>query len=85
MNELQMLTQEEVAELLHANIMTVSMLRELEVIRATKTGRNYMFAQDEIRRFQREYSGLDVSNKVHALKSKEVVENKNKLTERSLR
>lgn len=41
MNESQMLTLEEVAELLHANIMTISMLREIEVIKATKTDRNY--------------------------------------------
>lgn len=41
MNELQMLAQEKVTELLRTNIMTVSMLREIEVIKATKTDRNY--------------------------------------------
>lgn len=69
MNDLQMLTQEEVAELLHAHVTTVSMLREVGILPAIKTGRNYMFSQQTIRDFQKNYSGFDVSNRVKAVES----------------
>ena len=73
MDELKMLTQEEVAELLHANIMTITMLREIGIIPAIKTGRNYMFSKEDVKFFQKEYKGLDVSNKVKALESYRLV------------
>lgn len=72
--DLMMLTQEEVAEYLHSHISTVTMLREIGILKAIKTGRNYMIPQDVIKEFQSSYLGLDVSNKVCALKSKEIVE-----------
>ena len=34
-----------------------------------------MFSQEEIRRFQRDYAGLDVSNKVKAIEAYNTVEN----------
>lgn len=74
MNDLQMLTQEEVAELLHAHVTTVSMLREVGILPAIKTGRNYMFSQQTIRDFQVNYSGYDVSNRVKALESLSCIE-----------
>ena len=74
MNELKMYTQEEVAEMLHSHISTVSMLREIGVIMAIKTGRNFMFSKSSIERFQNDYAGLDVSNKFKALESMEIVE-----------
>ena len=46
MTELQMYTQEEVAELLHAHVTTVTTLREIGILPAIKTGRNYMFTKD---------------------------------------
>lgn len=76
MDDLKMLTQEEVAEILHANIMTITMLREIGIIPAIKTGRNYMFAKEDVKSFQKEYKGLDVSNKVKALESYRLVNNR---------
>ncbi|MEE0779366.1 MAG: helix-turn-helix domain-containing protein [Massilimicrobiota sp.] len=73
MNDLQMLTQEDVAELLHTHVTTVSMLREVGVLPATKTGRNFMFSQQTIRDFQKNYSGYDVSNRVKAVESYQCV------------
>ena len=64
-----MLTQDEVSELINVSRDQVAMFREVGIIRATKTGRSYMFSQAEIKRFQRDYVGLDVSNKVKALES----------------
>lgn len=80
MNDLRMFTQEEVANLLHAHVTTITMLREVGVIRAIKTGRNYMFSATEIVRFQDEYLGLDVSNRYKALESKEIVEKRREVS-----
>lgn len=75
MNELKMLNQEELAALLNVSREQVATLREVGVIRAIKTGKCYMFSQEEIRRFQRDYAGLDVSNKVKAIEAYNAVEN----------
>lgn len=69
MTDLKMLTQDELSELINVSRDQVAMLREVGIIRATKTGKCYMFSQAEIKRFQRDYVGLDVSNKVKALES----------------
>ena len=69
MTDLKMLNQDEVAELINVSRDQVAMLREVGIIRATKTGKWYMFSQQEIKSFQELYKGLDVSNKVKALES----------------
>lgn len=74
MEDLKMLTREEVAEFLHVHVNTVSMLREVGIIEGIKTGKNYMFPQKIIRTFQDDYIGLDVSNKSKAIISKQTVE-----------
>lgn len=71
--QLKMLSQDEVAELLNVSREQVAMLREVGVLKAIRTGKNYMFSQEEISRFQRDYVGLDVSNKVKALESYKLV------------
>ena len=77
MSDLKMLTQDDVAALFNSHRDKVAMWREIGIIRATKTGRCYMFSQEEIRRFQNDYKGLDVSNKVKALESYRKVNEKN--------
>ena len=62
MTDLKMLNQDEVAELINVSRDQVAMLREVGIIRATKTGKCYMFSQQEIKSFQELYKGLDVSN-----------------------
>ena len=74
MDDLKMLTREEVAELLHVHVNTISMLREIGIINGIKIGKNYMFSQKVIRTFQEDYIGLDVSNKSNAIISKQTVE-----------
>lgn len=69
MTDLKMLNQDEVAELINVSRDQVAMLREVGIIKATKTGKCYMFSQQEIKLFQELYKGLDVSNKVKALES----------------
>lgn len=73
MEELKMLTQEEVANILNVHVHTVTMLRETGVIKAIKTGKCYMFSKDSIKAFQQNYVGLDVSNREKAIESYKVV------------
>lgn len=74
MNHLKMITREEVSSILNTHKDTVSMLCEVKILHPIKIGKCYMFSQEDIQRFQRDYRGLDVSNKLKALKSKEIVE-----------
>ena len=73
LEKLKMLSQDELAELLNVSRDQIAMLREIGVIKAIRTGKNYMFSQEEISRFQHDYVGLDVSNKVKALESYRLV------------
>lgn len=81
MEELKMLTREDVANTLHVHVNTVSMLREVGIINGIKIGKNYMFPQKVIRAFQEDYIGLDVSNREKAILSRETVENRKKCEE----
>ena len=74
MNNLKMLTRLEVSELLNTHIDTVSMLSELKILKPIKIGKCFMFSQDNIQRFQHDYEGLDLSNKLKALEAKKIVE-----------
>lgn len=74
MSELQMLTIEEVGTLLNIHRDTVVMLKDVGILKSIKTGKNYMFSQDAIRRFQRDYEGYDVSNRVKAIEAYNQVE-----------
>ena len=73
MSNLQMLTQEEVAAMLHAHVTTITTLREVGVLPAIKTGKNFMFSQDTLRKFQHDYAGYDVSNRVKAIEAYNLV------------
>lgn len=66
---LNMLTQEEVAKKLGTTKQNISVLREIGLIQAIKTGKGFMFSQKEIERFQEVYRGCDVSNRVKAIES----------------
>lgn len=76
MTELKMLTREDVAELFHSHVNTISMLREIGVIEGIKIGKNYMFPASIIVQFENDYLGLDCSNREKALESKRIVDAK---------
>ncbi len=76
-SNLKMFSTDEVAELHGVHRDTVSMWRELGILQATKTGKCYMFSQEEIKRFQNDYKGLDVSNRVKAIESYNLVNSMN--------
>lgn len=79
MEELKMLTREDVAKILHAHVNTVSMLMQVGVIQSVKVGKNYMFPKSVISSFQAEYLGLDCSNRQKAIESKNLVDQRKQL------
>ncbi|MFQ7120863.1 MAG: hypothetical protein ACLRPW_13505 [Intestinibacter sp.] len=68
MKDLQMLTRRS-GRVITYHVTTIAMLREVGVLPAIKTGRNFMFSQQTIREFQVNYNGYDVSNRVKAVES----------------
>lgn len=76
MEDLQMITQEELTKILNCSESHVTFLRELGIIPAIKTGRNFMFSQRAIQNFFKKYEGLDVSSRVKAMQSKEIAESR---------
>lgn len=73
MYNLKMLTVDEVAELLNVHRDTIAMYREVGIIQPIKTGKCYMFSEEEIYSFQKNYRGLDVSNRYKAIESYKMV------------
>ena len=73
MDTLKMISQEELAEILHCSAKNVTYLRELDIIPAIKTGRNYMFPIKSVQDFFTNYAGMDVSNLPSAMASKDIV------------
>lgn len=69
-----MLTREEVASCFNVNVDTVSMLCNVGVLKPIKLGKCYMFSQPMLAKFQQDYEGMDVSNRIKALDSKRIVE-----------
>ena len=60
-NELIMLTRDEVSYLLKATPEMVTVWQDLGMLQSIRTGRNYMFSQSEILRFQNDFRGYDIS------------------------
>lgn len=74
MCDLQMYTCEEVGAFLGTNRQRIQKLRQLGLLHGIVTGNKIMFSYDEIKQFQRDYQGLDISNDVRALESLKVVQ-----------
>lgn len=65
MNDLKMLTVEEVTDLLNTSKNTLTMLRETGALKAIKTGKNYMYSQEAVKRFQETFEGCSMDNLVN--------------------
>lgn len=81
MTEIRMFTREEVGEILHVHVNTVSVLREEGLIEAIKVGKNYIFPRSTIEAFEKDYLGLDCSNRERAKESKRIVDQRKKKQE----
>ena len=66
MSDFKTFTQDDDAKLFNSQSKMVPIIYEIGIIKAT-TGRCYMFSGEEIRRFQNDYKGLDVSLKIKTL------------------
>lgn len=71
----KMMSIEEVAKECKCSRQQISMLREVGVIRAIRTGKSYMIPVNEFDRFLRDYIGYDVSSREKAIKAYREVEN----------
>lgn len=76
MKDIEMITQKKLARLMHCSERNITFLRELGIIPAIKIGRNYIFSPIAIQKFYNDYAGLDVSNRIKAMQSKEIVESR---------
>ena len=63
------LTHEDVAELMKTSVQHVYEWRELGLLKGIKTGKGWVFTQEEFRKFQRNMTGYDISNRVEALRT----------------
>lgn len=57
-----MLTKEEAAEALGVSPTQVDKMRQCGLLKATKTGQGWRFSQDEMKAFQHDLLGVDVSS-----------------------
>ena len=62
-----MLTMGEIAKRFHVHVNTVAMWRQEGLIQGIKTGKNYMFSEGTVAKFQREFEGMDISNRKKAI------------------
>lgn len=74
MEDLQMITQTQLTKLLNCSESHVTFLREMQIIPAIRTGRCYMFSPIAIKKFFEDYSGMDVSSRIKAIQSKQIVD-----------
>lgn len=75
--DVRMYTREEVAEMIGCHKDHVVMLSEVGYLKSIRIGKRYMYSYEAIKQFQKEYEGLDLSNKVKAMQAYSLV-NKSK-------
>ena len=73
---IEMYTREQVAKIFNVHVDTVSTWIETNALKAIKAGRRYMFTKKSIEEFQKNFEGLDVSNRKKTLESIEILKRK---------
>lgn len=76
-SDIRMYTRDEVAEMIGCHKDHVVMLSEVGCLKSIRIGKRYMYSYEAIKQFQKDYEGLDLSNKVKALQACSLV-NKSK-------
>lgn len=69
LDSLKMLSEEDLSLVFNVGRHSIQMWRECKLIIPIKTGKNYMYSVDEVKRIQSQYRGMDLSNKVQILKA----------------
>jgi len=62
-DNLKMLTCEDVANIFHVHKNQVNIWREMGILKGIRTGRNIMYSKMEIQAFQERFLGYDISNR----------------------
>lgn len=68
-SDIRMYTRDEVAEMIGCHKDHVVMLSEVGCLKSIRIGKRYMYSYEAIKQFQKDYEGLDLSNKVKALQA----------------
>lgn len=78
---LPMYTREEVAEFFCCHKDYVTMISDVGCLKAIKMGKRFMYSYEAIKQFQKEYEGMDLSNRVKATKAFSEVQKKEGMKE----
>ena len=75
--DLRLYTREEVAAIFgDCSVNTITLLTEIGCIKAIRIGKRYLYSYDSIKKFEKEYESLDVSNRLKAIESFKIVNNR---------
>ena len=74
--DVRMYTREEVAEMIGCHKDHVVMLSEVGCLFCIRIGKRYMYSYEAIKKFQHDYEGFNLSNRVKALEAYHIVESR---------
>lgn len=74
--DIRMYTREEVATLIGCHKDHVVMLTEVGCLKTIRIGKRYMYSYEAIKLFQKEYQGMDLSNRIRATEAYLKINNK---------
>ncbi|MDM8202799.1 DNA-binding protein [Faecalicoccus acidiformans] len=75
-SDVRMYTREEVAEMIGCHKDHVVMLSEVGCLSYIRIGKRYMYSYEAIKKFQHDYEGFNLSNRVKALEAYRIVESR---------
>ena len=75
-SDVGMYTREEVVEMIGCHKDHVVMLSEVGCLSCIRIGKRYMYSYEAIKKFQHDYEGFNLSNRVKALEAYRIVESR---------
>ena len=73
-SDLKTYTTAEVANRLHTHRNMIDRLRRNGLLNGIKLGKGFIYSEEEVQRFLRNYAGLDLSNESNMLEARRTVE-----------
>ena len=73
-SDLKTYTTAEVATRLHTHRNMIDRLRRNGLLNGIKLGKGFIYSEEEVQRFLRNYAGLDLSNESNMLEARRTVE-----------
>lgn len=74
LSDLKTYTTAEVATRLHTHRNMIDRLRRNGLLSGIKLGKGFIYSEEEVQRFLRNYAGLDLSNETNMLEARRTVE-----------